>query len=108
MCMLQCAIKMSECDYDYYYLNKCSRLKKKGLSSQNWCVSLEGKNMIFSRKNMICLPLLLYPLTIVCLRISLRGTSTTFWAIYGPVTSRVDLREAVRGVEYQVAFNNFP
>lgn len=29
MFMLQCAIKMSECDYDYYYLNKCSRLKKK-------------------------------------------------------------------------------
>ena len=43
---------MSDCDYNYYYLSKRFRLKKKkGLPLQNWCVSLE-------RKNMILLPLL--------------------------------------------------
>lgn len=51
MCMLQCAIKMSECDYDYYYLNKCSRLKKKRLViAELVCFSGREEHDIFKEK----------------------------------------------------------
>lgn len=49
---LQCAIKVSGCDYNYYYLDKCFRLKEKGLPLQNRHVSH------FSRKIMIFISLL--------------------------------------------------
>ena len=39
MCTLQCAIKMSDCDYSYYYLNKCSRFKKRLVITELVCFS---------------------------------------------------------------------
>ena len=53
--------------------------------------------MIFSRKNMIFLPLP-WPSSDYCLSQNIfEGNLYNFLGYLGPVTSRVDLREAVRG-----------
>ena len=99
---------MSECDYNYYYLNKCSRLKKKGLSSLNWCVSLEGKNMIFSRKNMICLPLL-WPSSDYCLSQNIfEGNLYNFLGYLWACHFKSGPQRGSERVEHQVTFNNSP
>lgn len=56
MCTLQCAIKMSDCGYNYYYLNKCSRFKERLVIAELVCFSGREEHDIFKEEYGISSP----------------------------------------------------